>query len=74
MVELIVGELGRDIVLSSGGAIQGHPDGAAAGGRAMRQAVDAAIAGVAVEVAASEHPELAAALARWGVRKPGSGA
>ena len=44
-VQRFIGELGTDIVLGVGGAIQGHPDGADAGVRAMRQAVDAALAG-----------------------------
>lgn len=61
-----IGELGSDIVLGVGGAIQGHPDGAAAGVGAMRQAVDAALAGVPAVDAAAEHPELAAALELWG--------
>lgn len=65
-VTRFVGELGSDIVLGVGGAIQGHPDGAAAGVRAMRQAVDAALAGVSAEDAATEHEELAKALELWG--------
>lgn len=65
-VTRFVGELGTDIVLGVGGAIQGHPDGAAAGVRAMRQAVDAALAGVSAEDAAKEHEELATALELWG--------
>ena len=65
-VTRFVGELGSDIVLGVGGAIQGHPDGAAAGVRAMRQAVDAALAGVSAEDAAKEHEELATALELWG--------
>lgn len=73
VVELYMHELGRDIVLSPGGAIQGHPDGAAAGGRAMRQAIDAVMVGVPLDESAREHPELAAALDRWGYRKPTAG-
>ena len=65
-VQRFIGELGTDIVLGVGGAIQGHPDGAAAGVRAMRQAVDAALAGVPAEDAAKEHGELATALEIWG--------
>ncbi len=65
-VETYVRELGPDIVLGAGGAIQGHPDGAAAGGNAMRQAIDAAVAGQPVVTAAQEHPELARALERFG--------
>lgn len=65
-VARFVGELGKDIVLGVGGAIQGHPAGAAAGVHAMRQAVDAALAGVSAEDAAAEHAELATALELWG--------
>lgn len=69
VVELYMRELGSDIVLSPGGAIQGHPHGAAAGGRAMRQAIDAVTAGIPLDVAAAEHAELATALTRWGYRR-----
>ncbi len=67
LVGVLVGELGRDIVLAVGGAIQGHPDGPTAGARAMRQAIDAAVAGVDPDVAARDHPELAGALKQWRV-------
>lgn len=40
----IVAALGTDVIIAVGGAIQGHPDGAAAGGRAVRAAIDAAVA------------------------------
>lgn len=65
-VETYLRDLGPDIVLGAGGAIQGHPDGAAAGADAMRQAVDAAMAGRPVTDAAREHPALARALERFG--------
>ena len=65
-VETYVGELGNDIVLGAGGAIQGHPDGAAAGADAMRQAIDAVMVGRPVADAAQEHPELARALEKFG--------
>ncbi len=65
-VHRFVGELGSDIVLGVGGAIQGHPAGAAAGVRAMQQAVDAAIRGVSAADAAAENEELATALDMWG--------
>ena len=65
-VETYMGELGTDIVLGAGGAIQGHPDGAAAGADAMRQAIDAVMAGREVVDAAQEHPELARALEKFG--------
>jgi 2,3-diketo-5-methylthiopentyl-1-phosphate enolase len=62
----IIGDVGFDVMLAVGGAIQGHPNGAAAGGRAMRQAIDAAVEGRPLAEQAAAHPELAAALARWG--------
>jgi 2,3-diketo-5-methylthiopentyl-1-phosphate enolase len=40
----IVDALGTDVIIAVGGAIQGHPEGAAAGGRAVRAAIDAAVA------------------------------
>lgn len=68
IVPLYLRELGPDIVLGAGGAVQGHPGGAAAGVRAMRQAIDAAFAGRDLDEAAAEHSELASALGLWGRR------
>jgi 2,3-diketo-5-methylthiopentyl-1-phosphate enolase len=62
----IIEEIGFDVMLAVGGAIQGHPDGATAGGRAMRQAIDAAVAGVSLADKAEDHPELKKALECWG--------
>jgi len=67
VVARYVRDAGTDVVLGAGGAVQGHPQGPAAGVRAMRQAIDAAVAGRDVRDAAREHPELAAALERFGV-------
>lgn len=58
--------LGRDIILQAGGGIHGHPLGTTAGARAMRQAVDAAVAGISAEEYAKTHKELALALEKWG--------
>ena len=38
-------DLGPDTILGVGGAVQGHPDGAAAGAKAMLRAVEAAVEG-----------------------------
>jgi len=57
--------LGTDITLQAGGGIHGHPDGTAAGARAMRQAIDAFMAGVPAEVYAKNHEELRKALLKW---------
>ncbi|MGZ4121226.1 MAG: RuBisCO large subunit C-terminal-like domain-containing protein [Actinomycetota bacterium] len=66
MVPRIVADLGKDCVIGAGGSIHGHPQGPAAGSRAFRQAIDATMKGVPLATAATEHPELAAALERWG--------
>ncbi len=55
-----------DLLVLAGGGVLGHPGGAAAGARSMRQAWEAVTAGVALEEAAKEHGELAAALAHFG--------
>ena len=51
-----------DLIFAAGGGIMAHPGGPASGVRALRQAWDAAIAGVPVEQAAQDAPELEAAL------------
>jgi 2,3-diketo-5-methylthiopentyl-1-phosphate enolase len=62
----IIEDIGLDVMLAVGGAIQGHPHGTAAGGRAMRQAIDATVAGIPLLEAARMHPELQKALEVWG--------
>jgi 2,3-diketo-5-methylthiopentyl-1-phosphate enolase len=62
----IIEDIGFDVMLAVGGAIQGHPDGPAAGGRAMRQAIEATVEGVSLAEAAKEYPELKKALDLWG--------
>mgnify|MGYP001175225430 CR=1 FL=1 len=62
----IIADIGLDVMLAVGGAIQGHPGGAAAGGQAMRQAIDAAVAGLSLAEMAQQHPELQQALEVWG--------
>jgi 2,3-diketo-5-methylthiopentyl-1-phosphate enolase len=59
-------DLGPDTILGVGGAIQGHPDGAAAGAKAMLRAVEAAVRGVTLEEAATQCPELQKAMETWG--------
>lgn len=65
-VGCIIADLGLDVMLGVGGAIQGHPDGAAAGARAIRQAIDAAVEGIPLSEQAKKYPELRKALERWG--------
>mgnify|MGYP001160751326 CR=1 FL=1 len=65
MVEKYMKELGNDIILAAGGAIQGHPMGAAAGANAMMQAIKAVMNGIPLRQAAGEHKELEEALKLW---------
>ncbi|HVP93811.1 MAG TPA: RuBisCO large subunit C-terminal-like domain-containing protein [Methanoregulaceae archaeon] len=58
--------LGTDITLQAGGGIHGHPGGTAAGAKAMRQAVDAFMAGIPAPEYAKDHFELEQALKLWG--------
>ena len=51
-----------DLIVTAGGGIMAHPDGPAAGVAAMRDAWDAAVAGIPLAVYARERPELARAL------------
>jgi 3-oxoisoapionate-4-phosphate decarboxylase len=54
-----------DLMYLCGGGIVSHPGGAAAGVKAVRQAWEAAVAGVPLEVYAREHPELAQSMAKF---------
>ena len=58
--------LGNDIIIQSGGGIHGHPDGTSAGAAAMRQAIDATMAGENLSTYSLKHRELAKALYKWG--------
>lgn len=69
MSEQYIGDLGPDIILGSGGAIYGHPMGATAGAKAMRQSIDAVMQDVPLNEYAKEHVELAKALELWGYFK-----
>jgi len=73
LVPGLTADLGADYAVGAGGAVHGHPMGAAGGARAIRQAIDATAAGRTLADAAREHPELAAALAAWPEPPPGSG-
>ncbi len=66
-VHAIYNDLGPDSIMGCGGAIHGHPMGPVAGAKAMRQVIDAAVAGISMVDAAKEHPELQAAVDAWGL-------
>ncbi len=62
LVPDLIRDFGTDVVINAGGGIHGHPDGAAAGARAFRQAIDQAIGKT------SETDALTTALDAWGAR------
>lgn len=66
MVKKLVDIAGFDSQIQAGGGVAGHPGGVRKGAMAMAQAVDAAYLGVGLEEHARDHPELAAALEKWG--------
>lgn len=69
MVPRLLADYGRDVVINAGGGIHGHPQGARAGARAMRQAIELALAGRPfTEPLPVGHNELATAIARWGTK------
>ncbi len=67
-VPALIGYLGKDIVIQSGGGCHGHPGGTYAGAKAMRQAVDAVMNGVSLQDYAKIHKELKRAIAKWGAK------
>ncbi|MBM3706110.1 MAG: ribulose 1,5-bisphosphate carboxylase, partial [Actinobacteria bacterium] len=65
LVPKVLYDLGFDCAISAGGAIHGHPMGAIAGAKALRQAIDAVVAGLDINEYAENHKELKAALEKW---------
>lgn len=55
-----------DLLYMAGGGIMAHPEGAAAGVRALRKWWEAAIEGLTLEQAAAKYPELAKSVAKFG--------
>ncbi len=55
-----------DLIFAAGGGIMAHRDGPAAGVRSLRDAWDAAMAGIPLAQAERESPALAAAIATFG--------
>lgn len=65
LVPALMEFFGRDFVIQAGGGIHGHKDGTAAGAKAMRQAVEAALKRINLKEFAKKHKELKAALETW---------
>ena len=55
-----------DLIYACGGGIAAHPDGIAAGVRSIREAWEAAVAGIDAAAYGEDHPALARALAHFG--------
>ncbi|MCM3718684.1 2,3-diketo-5-methylthiopentyl-1-phosphate enolase [Fictibacillus phosphorivorans] len=66
LTPVLFNDFGLDSVINAGGGIHGHPEGAAGGARAFRQAIDAAVSGEDLEQYAESYPELQKALELWG--------
>ena len=66
----VIEALGTNLVIQVGGGVLGHPDGPRAGAAAVRQALDAIIKRIPLDVHAKTHKELARALEKWGYVKP----
>ncbi|MDF1728533.1 MAG: ribulose-bisphosphate carboxylase large subunit family protein [Sulfitobacter sp.] len=54
-----------DCIYAAGGGIMAHPGGPAAGVQSLRQAWDAAMAGIPAQTYAQDHPALAQALEKY---------
>ena len=67
LVPKLISAVGPDIIIQAGGGVWGHPDGGRAGASALRQAIDATLAGESLEDAARQHWELRRAIETWGV-------
>ncbi|HID94442.1 MAG TPA: ribulose 1,5-bisphosphate carboxylase [Candidatus Latescibacteria bacterium] len=56
----------NDFILLSGAGVYAHPDGAEAGARSVRQALDATLQGIRLEEYAKDHDELRRAIEGFG--------
>jgi ribulose-bisphosphate carboxylase large chain len=65
-VPYLIKNFGKDIIIQAGGGIHGHPDGTRVGSTAMRQAVDAVLAGESLSEYGKTYDELARAMKHWG--------
>jgi len=65
LVPSLIKYFGKDFVIQAGGGIHGHTDGTISGARSMRQAVDAALNGIALDEYAKSNKELKIALKIW---------
>lgn len=65
----LISIFGKNVIIQAGGGIHGHPEGTIAGSMAARQAVDAVMEGASLQEYAKKHPELQAAIDKFGILK-----
>lgn len=65
LIPALMKSFGKDFVIQAGGGIHGHKDGTISGAKAMRQAVDATLQGIPLDMYAEKHKELRGALETW---------
>jgi ribulose-bisphosphate carboxylase large chain len=70
LIPYVVDMLGPDIMVQAGGGVLGNPLGPESGAMALRQSIDATMAGISLEDYAESHKELRAALGKWGIKRP----
>lgn len=66
LVPLLINDFGHDSIINAGGGVHGHPEGAIAGGKAFRQAIDVHLKGQTLLEGAKDYSELKTALELWG--------
>jgi 2,3-diketo-5-methylthiopentyl-1-phosphate enolase len=69
LVPLLINDFGIDSVINAGGGVHGHPDGAIAGGKAFRQAIDVHLKGQTLVSGSETSPELKTAIDLWGYKE-----
>jgi len=65
MVPHVIKDLGKEVVIGSGGGIHAHPEGPVAGAKAFRQAIEATMKGIPLDQAKESYRELRVALEKW---------
>lgn len=69
LVSTTVKNFGTELMMNVGGAIQGHPMGATAGAKAMRQAFSVEMSGLHPFDVMNENIELKEAIKKWGYKE-----
>lgn len=70
LIPQIINIFGHNVLIQVGGGVLGHPDGPAAGGKAVRDAIEAATNNIPLDDAANKSKELKRALEKWGYKTP----